>query len=268
MNFKWETEYDSADDIPEALRDAAYKETEDGKWKMVDALARKTADLGNLSRATQAARKEAKEAKAKLKAFEDALEGREIEDLASALDEYESLKSKASAFDAGDNKEKIEALVQKRLETEAARYKRDLGKLQAANKDLEAALGNTRGKLSEVTLDRVIAEKAKAAGIKDHSLKFIRRMARDDFSVDDNGEIIDRTEAGRSLDDWLQSQIDETPTLTIDLSNGGSGAYNGGATKGVRTIKRADFDSMAKENPKQAAATMAAVKNGEARLVD
>lgn len=262
MKFEWKPEYENWDDIPDGAKDA-YEE-KGGKVVIVRAL-QKT-QLENAYKKEQERRKKAEEANEVLKK----LDGVDLETIGDDLEELQELRDLKEAGEIGsdDNKEKIEALVEKRVETERKKFERDLNKLRAENETTNSTLKSTREKLSSITLDDAISKAAAELEVKNHGLKVVKRFGRDEFMLNDEGEIVDRSDAGRTIQDWIQNEIDENPTLTMDLKSAGMGADNGGGGGGKRTYKRAEFDEIARNNPAEAAKVMASVRGGEASLVD
>lgn len=270
--FKWELEYENADDIDQALRDAGvYVEASDGKWKMADALARKTNDLGKLAGTRDKLRQELKDANAKIADFEAATDGREIDDLSGALDELETLREQKSDFEKGGDKDAAEIRAELH-ETKAALNKsnRELTKTtNALNLSLDETkkeLDKSQGELGSLRFESIFQKEAKDVGIR-NSINLVMAGAKQEFKYEDGG-IVPIAEDGPDFSSWMSDQVAENAFLTADLKNGGMDTTNNGGGGGKRTIKRGDFDTLSRENPAKAAEVMTSVRQGEAHLVD
>lgn len=261
MPFDWKAEYEDWESIPEGAKDA-YEE-KGGKVTLVRALQK-----GQLENSYKREQERRKEAEAKLKGFEG-IKDVDLEKIHDDLEELQELRDlrEAGSLD-GKNKEEIDALVEKRVETERKKFERENAKLQTELQQKTEALGQTSGRLSKLTLEGKLTREAEKLGVKPHGMRILKRFGLDEFQLDDAGEIVDRTDAGRTIADWLQNEIEENPTLTVDLKSASMGADNGGGGGGKRTYKRAEFDQLAKENPAEASKIMSSVKSGEASLVD
>lgn len=258
--FKWETKYGTLDEIPEDCR-GAYEE-KDGKFQIVRALSK--TQLENSYNST----------KDKLKAATDRLKGVpedfDLSKLSEINEELEELRAEKEAGSLdGANKEKIDEIVEKRLDTERKKWDREKTKLQG---DLDAAttkLGETSGKLKTVSLETRAREIASKHKVQPHSIDDALYRVSQDFDLDDDGQVVDKSEAGRTLDDWFAETVPTKPGWTFAPEPGGTGAQPGsGKHGGPRTVKRSEADKLAVENPSKAKELMASVSKGEVQLVD
>lgn len=266
MKFTWELEYENEDDIPQGLRDeGVYAEADDGKWKMVDALARKTNDLGKLTGLRDKLRKDLKEANAKVADYEAALDGREVDDLAAALDELEGLRQQKEDFEKGGDTEVAEVRAELReAKTALNKATRDLAAKTKTLEETEEAFGGVKGELGSLKFESIFGKEAKELGIK-NSTNLLMAGAKQEFKYED-GDIVPLKEDGPDFRDWLSAQVSENQFLTADLSSAGMDTKNsGGVSGGKRTYKRSDFDQAA---PADREAIMTKVRTGEASLVD
>lgn len=259
----WFKEYETLDEIPEGAREAF--EEKDGKFRLIKAL-----DPSGLKTTLEKQKKQIKDLQAVEKKFKDmGLEDEQIESLADDLEELAALRAqKESGELKGDElNAKVEELVAKRVETEKRKFERDKAKLEKDLSERDEFLKGTRGKLHELTLDQQLAALAAKKGVKsEQALKKIKRFGRDEFAVNDDGEIIDKTDAGRTIESWLDDEISADWTLTADPKPGGTNAQPGnGKPGGKPTYKRADYDKLPEPQRREIALR---ANKGEATIVD
>lgn len=140
--------YPKAEDIPEGYKDLFTER--DGQWVFtgVEGL-RPQSDLDSLQTSLSSERTAHKETKDKLDAFGE----RKAEDVAAAFDELEVLREQAK----GNGDEKVEALVQKRVEQELGPIKREnsrlendvkrlAGEVETSNQTIATFEANERGR--------------------------------------------------------------------------------------------------------------------------
>lgn len=260
MKFDWKTEYETLDEIPEECR-GGYEE-KDGKFQIVRALSK--TQLENAYKKEQERRKIAED---KAKAIPDDIEANKLSEMLEELEDLRQLKE-SGEFDEG-NREKLEELVGKRVETERKKFERDNAKLKAQLDEANTKLGETSGKLKTVSLETQARELAAKYKIASHSLDDALFHVTKSFDLDDEGNIVDRTDAGRTLEDWFDETVPNKPGWTFDPKTSGSGAHGGsGGHGGKRTYKREEVSQWATENPTKAKEAMEAVKKGDAQLVD
>lgn len=270
---KLQEKYESKEAALEAFEALLVEsDDEDGGVVLHDDVIKQFKTVNDTTKSLSAARKAEREAKGKLKSFENALDGREIEidSLEDILDEWESLKTlkESGKLEGEDLEKRAKELASAQLETERKKFEREKAKLE---KDLaEEREGRTKvsGKLSELTLSQQLSSIAEKKGVKSHSMKFIKRLGADEFEVNEDGEIVDKTDAGRSVEDWLDEIISESPTVTLDPKSAGANITNGGGAAGLKQFTRKQVDDWARNNPAKAAEAMKSVKSGEAKLVD
>lgn len=259
MAFEFKTSYETLDEIPEGAREA-YEE-KNGKYELVRALS-KTA-LENSYKREQEKRKAAEE---RAKHLPDDFDLEKYNEAMEELEELRGLKE-AGSFDE-KNKEKLEELVAKRVETERKKFERETAKLKTELETANAKLGETGSKLKTVTLEtqaRALAAKHKIA---EHSIDDALFHVTRAFDLDEDGNVVDRSDAGRTLEDWFSETVPNKPGWTFDPKAGGSGALGGGKSGGgKRTYTEKEFDDLSINNPSKAAEIAAAIGKGEAELV-
>lgn len=238
--FDWFKTYDSLDEIDEDKRGAFVEK--DGKFAVVKAL-----DKTALQNTLDANKKTIKEQKDALKRFADLdLDDDKIASLHDDLEELEELrKGKDLDPNSKDYQKKIDEAVASKLEAVTKKFEREIAKRDKDIATKDEILGKTNKSLSKATLERVVIDKAVEKGVQKHSLKSALRFASDDFTVNEEGEIVDKTDAGRSIEDWLDEYVTENPQATIDLKNAGTGSLGGdGKGGGNNRITMEQFNKM------------------------
>lgn len=253
----------------EALKEfeALLVEEDDGVTLHQDVIRQFTA-VNDMKSNLSKARSEERAAKAKMKELESAIDGRDINDLEAALDELEELRSRKDSFASGDDKQKIDEIVSRRVEAATKKHQRELARIASERDEFKTSFEKSNGRLTDLTLEQQIAKMAKAKGIQDSSLKLVMRYAKQDFQLDENGDIVARDDSGTELDKYFTTLIDENPALTINLKDAGSDITKLGGSVGTRSVKRSDFDELSKTDPAKARELVSSVREGKAQLVD
>lgn len=245
MDFDFPVKMTTLDGAPAEFH-PLYAE-KDGAFNLNPILAKKIADLGNLTKSLEAERKNAGLLKSQLKAFGD----RKPEEIASALEELQALKDKIEAGEIkpSDNA-KIDELLNARLERvnkgherEISRYKEDLAKKDQAIASLDTMLRRVR-------MEQALLNAASEVGVKKHSLEDAVANAMRMFEPDAEYNPKPKDTSGLGQDATPAKYFSEIkdsgekPGWFFDPQNSGYDATTGGMKGGGKRISRADFERL------------------------
>ncbi len=265
---KLKTKYDKLEDIDEKYRDLF--EEKDGKFLLTGIEGANDADaVARMGKQRDDARKEANDAKAKLKAFE-ALGDRDPTEVVKILDEVEDLKSQLEeAKQAGG---KTDEAIQKRIDAAVtraeARHKRELENAAKEHEKTKAKLAEEQGRVT--TLDgRIKSGTVRDALVKAASEQKVKASAVQDllmyagsFEITEDGKVVTKDGVGAppgiSVSDWLADRKSDRSHWWDESVGGGAKGGNGGAGTGGPNPFLKDSKSftkaqaLVKANPAQA----------------
>lgn len=245
MDFDFPVKMTTLDGSPAEFH-SLYAE-KDGAFNLNPVLAKKIADLGNLSKALESERKTAGSLKTQLKAYGD----RKPEEISAALEELQSLKDKIEAGDVkpSDNA-KIEELLAARIdrvnkghEQREARLKDDLGK-----KDQTIAQLDTM--LKRVRMEHELRTAAGKVGIQDHSIDDAVSNALRVFEPDAEYNPKPKDTSGLGQDATPTKYFSEIkdsgekPGWFFNPKSSGYDSTVGGAKGGGKRMSRAEFERL------------------------
>jgi len=249
--FKFPLIVDGLDVVPEEFQ-GLYAEQENGKFKLVDALAKLVKDEGGKKKTIENLRKKETE----LQELLDSLGDFTIDDLKAAAEELQEIKDKIEAGELteGDD-QKIEEIVAKRTQRMQDRHKKDLEKKDSEIQKRDEGLATRDKKISSLTVDRDLKDAAIAAGVQSHSIDDAMRAGREVFSVNDEFETSVRENSGYESDFTPQQFFEEHKSSRpwfMDLSNQGAGNVGSdGGGPGPSGMKALENAKSQKEFEKQ-----------------
>lgn len=263
MTFEWTKTYETLDEIDEDKRGAFTEKG--GEFVLVQAL-----DKSGLDSTLKKKKAEVAELKKQIAKFDGLDPDIDLDTLPDDLDELQQLRQakEAGTLEGEEANKRIEAIVTERLDLIQKKHDRELKKVEDERDAAASERDGARGELRDIRLDQQITKLAGDKGVKPHSMRSIRAFGREEFTVNADGEVVDKEETGKTLEDWMDNIVAENPQFTVDLSNAGTGAKPGESTPGKKVFKRTEFDEISATDPKRASEIMADVRKGEAELVE
>jgi hypothetical protein len=217
--------YEKEDDVPEAVREH-YAE-KGGKWELQAEGMKTQADVDRVKSALDKEKKEHKDTKDKFKAFD----GMDPEDVQSKLDEYDELKARVEAGGGEIPEDKIQAIVDKRVQREIAPIKRENDKLKTENDELRASNGELDGRIKMGRIETAVRKAAETAKVVPTAIDDIVALADRTFEIDDDGNVVTREGIGAApgvgVDVYLTDMKEKRPHWWPVSAGGGSRGSNG-----------------------------------------
>ena len=229
------TIYDTQEDIPEGYADL-YTER-NGKWELTGVQGVKTqSDIDRVQAALVKERKDHKEAKDALKAFEgidpEAMRAQEIA-LENATAQLEAINKDGRIDEA-----KIEPIIAARVKQAVAPLERDKlnleRKIEAANKlvfDKDGEVTNLRTTIVTGNVERSIRDAAVGAKLLPTAVVDAVMHGKSVFEITEDGRIITKDVGGATPgltpSEWLKDQMDKSPHWWPASVGGGSQGGSG-----------------------------------------
>ena len=217
--------YDTQDDIPEAFRELFAER--DGKFELAEVEGVKTqADVDRLNEALRKERGDHTKTKEKLSAWGDL----NPEETRTQLDRIPELEAHQAD---GDSQEKIEQIVQGRLQTATAPLERKVSTLEKENGELKTSIADFQAKDTRRQIHDAVREAGVSTKILDTAMDDALMLGERIFEVrEDDGAIVTRDGVGVTPGirpaDWFSEVQEKRPHWWAQSSGGGAGGGSGG----------------------------------------
>ena len=251
---------DSLDSVAEPLR-SLYTETE-GKFRLqVDGIE----DTKGLKSTLEKFKADSKTTAAKLLEYETKYAGIDPDQVKNLMSKFNS-QEEAALIAAGKMDEVIELRTERQRQDAAKQIKDAQGLVDQANARAD--------KFSQRVLDNHIRAAAAKAGIHSHAVEDALFRGRNLFSLDEDGEAIQKGSDGRpvfgkdgktlfSPYEWLDSMKENAPHWFPANGSGGNANGGNGKGQGANTITRAEYEArMSRGEP------MGAFIRGGGKIID
>jgi len=224
--------YDAQDDIPEAYRELFTEK--DGKWELTGIDGIKTqADITRIQEGLNKERKDHKETKGKLKAFDNV----DLEQNKKDGEELIELRTKIEAgaggeFDQEKFDEAVEKLATARAATASAPLKRDLDTMTTERDELKTANADYAVKNTNRIISDAVRKAAITIKVIDTAVEDVLLLGERIFEVAEDGSVITKDAVGVTPgiapDIWLAEMQEKRPHWWPASQGGGAGGSGDG----------------------------------------
>lgn len=222
--------YETKDDIPSGY-EALFTER-DGKWHLTGVKGIKTqGDIDRLQTALTKERNDHKKTKETLQKFGN----HDAEQLANDLDELEELRAlkESGGLGNGASEEKINALVEQRIQRKLAPLQRELEKTKTKLAEAEGQVNELSTEKKRTKISSVTSAVARELKVLDTAVDDVILYAERLFELDDSGNVVARDGVGlapgMTPKEWLADMQKARPHWWPASQGGGGRGDRGGA---------------------------------------
>jgi hypothetical protein len=218
-----ELSYEKQEEIPQGF-EALYTER-GGKWQLTKVNGIQTTEnITRLETAIAKERKDHKELKEKYSKFS----GLDPDEVITKLDEYDELKLRVdSGKDGKLDEDKLQQLVEQRLQREKAPLQRELDKLKTELQEKDGKVTELSSSIRNGTIENELRKQAEKAKVHGSAIEDIVLLGKGIFDIDESGRLFTKEGAkgftpGLEPDVWLSDMKEQRPHWWPQSQGGGA----------------------------------------------